>query len=84
MSTEPDGRLKTGLAASIEEALKTVDTYGRMHAARLMSMDGVPFAVVVRVLAEPSRRRSASAALPHTACHDIKDTCANVSAPKLS
>ena len=84
MPTESDGRMKTGLAASIEEALQTVETHGRMHAARLMSMKGVPFAVVVRVLAEPSRKRSASAALPHTADHDIKDTCANVSAPKLS
>jgi hypothetical protein len=84
MPTKSDGRLKTGLAASVEEALKAVDTYGRRHAARLMSMEGVPFAVVVRVLAEPSRRRSASAALPHTAYHDMQDTCANVSAPKLS
>lgn len=84
MSAKSDGRLKTGMAASVEEALQTVDTYGRMHAARLMSMEGVPFAVVVRVLAEPSRRRSASAVLPHTSYHDIQDTCANVSAPKLS
>ena len=84
MSTKSNGRPNAALAASVEEALQTVETHGRVHAARLMSMEGVPFAVVVRVLAEPSRRRSASAALPHTAYHDMQDTCANVYAPKLS
>lgn len=52
-----EGRPNMALAASVEDALKTVYTYGRQHAARLMSARGVPFSVTVRVLAEPDKRR---------------------------
>ena len=53
-----EGRPNIGLAKGVEDALKTVDTCGRRHAARLMSAQGVPFSVTMRVLAEPDKRRN--------------------------
>ena len=71
MSTTYEGRPKTGLAASVEEALKSVTTCGRSHAARLMTTAGVPFAVIVRVLAEPDKRRRLDEAPKDTACQKL-------------
>ena len=57
MSTTYDGRAKTEWASSVNDALQTVNTHGRRHAAQLMSASNVPFSVIVRVLAEPNKRR---------------------------
>lgn len=57
MSKDCEGRPNITLATSVDEALRAVDTRGQRHAARLMSTAGVPFSVVVRVLAEPDKRR---------------------------
>lgn len=82
MAEKDDGRPNTALAKSVEDALQTVDAHGRRHVARQMSARGVPFAVVVRVLAEPSQRRSTSAALPNATQLDTNGMCASTWVPK--
>lgn len=82
MPAKDDGRPNIALAKSVEDALQTVDACGRRHVARLMSARGVPFAVVVRVLAEPGQRRSTSAALPSATHVDTKGMYASTSVPK--
>ena len=71
MSKMHSGRPNTSLATSVEEALKTVDSYGRTHAARLMSTAGVPFSVAVRVLSEPGKRRRLNEA-PTEICFPLR------------
>jgi hypothetical protein len=56
------GRPDFRMAERVDEVLRTVEAYRRLHAARLMSALGVPFRVIVRVLAEPNNRRPSSTA----------------------
>jgi hypothetical protein len=65
MPRDYEGRPDVGMAERVEEVLRTVEAYRRLHAARLMSVLGVPFPVIVRVLAEPNKRRP-----PNTASQD--------------
>jgi hypothetical protein len=58
MGIANDGRPNKVLAESVEDAIQTARTHGRRRAADVMNARGVPFSVAVRVLAEPSRRRS--------------------------
>lgn len=63
MPRDYEGRPGVFMAEIVDEVLRTVEAYRRQHAARLMSARGVPFAVIVRVLAEPKKRRAVSATL---------------------
>jgi len=74
VSTKSDGRLKIDLAANVEAALQSIDTHGRRYAARLMTTDGVPFSVIVRVLAEPDKRRQFDEVPKDTACQKLSST----------
>jgi len=71
MSNEGEGRPNAALAANVEQALQTVVTDGRRHAAHLMSASSVPFSVIVRVLAEPAKRRRFDEAPTDTACQKL-------------
>ena len=60
--TRPD-RAK---AAIVSAGIIMAELHGRVAAASFMNREGVPFSVIVRVLAEPGRRRRA--AQPNTDC----------------
>jgi hypothetical protein len=74
MPIEQPGRPNTAIAASVEEVLQTVEPCGRRHAARLMSARGVPFSVIVRVLAEPNKRRLSSTSAENTDLLRVRST----------
>jgi hypothetical protein len=57
MPREYEGRPDVYMAESVEEVLRSVEPYRRLHAAQLLRVLGVPFRVIVRVLAEPNKRR---------------------------
>jgi hypothetical protein len=58
MPRDHEGRPDAQMAENIEDVLRTVAPYRRLHAAQLMRSLGVPFRVIVRVLAEPNKRRN--------------------------
>lgn len=59
--TRPDRSREVIVAAGI--AMAGID--GRAAAARFLERERVPFSVIVRVLAEPGRRRRSVAHPPH-------------------
>lgn len=57
MPRDYEGRPDVQMAESVEVVLRSVEPYRRLHAAQLMRALGVSFRVIVRVLAEPDKRR---------------------------
>jgi hypothetical protein len=58
MMTVPGDRPNVESAQVVEDGVRLQISLGKLYAAKYLVSHGVPFSVVVRVLAEPKKRRS--------------------------